>query len=127
MIGDGPKGATGSSRYMLEQLAHDKYGIAYSGIEHAQGISGLRAVALQAEDGGPYVLPSHETVQDRSYPLSRSIFFYLNREPGKPLDPIQREFLRYVLSRDGQAVVEQMHLYLPLTKQALEEELKKLD
>jgi len=127
MIGSGPQGPTGSSRIMLEHLAHDKYGIAFSGIEHAKGISGLRAIALQAEDGGPYVMPSRETVQDRSYPLSRSIFFYLNREPGKPLDPLQKEFLRYVLSRNGQAVVEQMHLYLPLTRKVLEEQLKKLD
>jgi phosphate transport system substrate-binding protein len=66
-------------------------------------------------------------VQARRYPLLRDVYYYLKREKGKPIDPKAREFLRYVLSREGQAAIERDGKYLPLTPQAAAEQLKKLD
>jgi phosphate transport system substrate-binding protein len=72
-------------------------------------------------------MPSRQSFQDRTYPLVRSIYIFLNRAPGKPLDPKLREFLRYVLSRDGQELVASNGSYLPLPASVVREELKKLD
>jgi phosphate transport system substrate-binding protein len=54
------------------------------------------------------------------------VYFYLDREPGKPIDPKLKEFLRFVLSRQGQEAIAKDGKYLPLTKEAAEEQLKKL-
>jgi phosphate transport system substrate-binding protein len=57
--------------------------------------------------GGPFLLPTHETIANHTYALTRSITAYIDRAPGKPADPRVAEFLRYVLSPAGQqAVVE---------------------
>ena len=54
------------------------------------------------------------------------VYFYLDRVPGQPIDPKLKEFLRFVLSRQGQAAIAKDGKYLPLTKEAVEEQLKKL-
>ena len=117
---------SGSSYHMLEELSKDKYGIAWCGIPHAKGFPQLKPLALAA-DGGAYVQPTRETVQNRTYPLTRSIFMYIKHAPGKPVDPVVAEFLRFVLSAEGQEVVASHNVYLPLTPGAASEELKKVD
>ena len=77
--------------------------------------------------GGAAVTPSRESFQDRSYPLVRSIYIYLNRKPGTRVDPKLTEFLRYVLSREGQEIVADNGSYLPLTAAVVREQLGKLD
>ena len=72
-------------------------------------------------------MPSRESFQARTYPLVRNIYIYVNRKPGTPLDPKLKEFLRYMLSRDGQEVVEKNGSYLPLTAAVVNEQLKRLD
>ena len=84
-------------------------------------------MALAAREGAPYVMPTLRTVQDRTYPLSRSVYIYINRAPGKPLEPRQREFLRYILSREGQQAVVRNANYLPLAPGIVAEERRKLD
>jgi phosphate transport system substrate-binding protein len=118
-----------SSYHMLADLANDKYGIAWCGVPHANKFPELKLkpVALAAKQGGPYVLPSKESVQNRTYPLARSIFMFINREPGKPLDPKVKEFLRYILSREGQREVLKLNIYLPLTAEVVYEQLRRLD
>lgn len=128
MVSGGLVGQTGSIRYMLtHELAKDPYGIAWTGIPHAAGISEVKPLALAAKAGGPYVFPSLETVQNRTYPLTRTVFMYLNRAPGKALKPQVREFMRYVLSRQGQQDVAQVGVYLPLTGTFARDQLEKLD
>ena len=61
--------------------------------------------SLAADERGPFVTPSRASFQDRTYPLVRSIYLYLNRKPGTPIEPKLREFLRFILSRDGQQIV----------------------
>jgi phosphate transport system substrate-binding protein len=86
-----------------------------------------KPVALAAKSGGPYVELTLENVQNRTYPLTRDVYYYLNREPGKPLAPRLKEFLRYILSREGQDAVMRDGKYLPLTAEAAREQLKKLE
>jgi phosphate transport system substrate-binding protein len=115
-------------RHMLAgELAADRYGMAWTVLPQAKGVSGIKPVALAAREGGAYVLPSRQSFQDRSYPLVRSVYFFLNRAPGKPLEPRLREFLRYLLSREGQEIVAREGGYLPLTAAFAREQLTKLD
>jgi phosphate transport system substrate-binding protein len=72
-------------------------------------------------------MPSAASFQDRSYPLVRSIYIYLNRPPGKPVEPRLKEFLRFVLSREGQQIVADNASYLPLTADVVREQRRKLD
>jgi phosphate transport system substrate-binding protein len=66
-------------------------------------------------------------VTNRSYPLTRTVYFYVNRAPGKPANPLVQEFMRYILSREGQAEVARQEIYLPLTSAMVLKERAKLD
>ncbi len=128
MIADNDKAQLGGLQHMLaDELARDKYGIAWTVIPQARKVPDLKPLALAARDGGPYIEPSRESFQNRTYPLTRSIYIYLNRKPGQPLDLRVKEFLRYVLSREGQEAVEHAGKYLPLTAEVAREQLKKLE
>jgi phosphate transport system substrate-binding protein len=71
-------------------------------------------LALGQNPGGPYYAPTYENVALTTYPLSRVLYFNINKAPGKPLNPAVEEFLRFVLSREGQKIVLDEALYLPL-------------
>lgn len=116
MIGDSDKATQRLGiRSMLEnELARDPRGIAWTIMPQAKGIAGIKPVALARDERGPYVLPSMESFRDRSYPLVRSIYIYLNRKPGTEVEPRLREFLRFVLSREGQLIVADGSGFLPL-------------
>jgi phosphate transport system substrate-binding protein len=87
----------------------------------------LAPPALAARDGGPYVAPSKASFQDRTYPLVRSLYFYLNRPPGSAIEPRLREFLRYILSREGQEAIVRDGNYLPLPAAFAREQAARLD
>lgn len=129
MIADADKAEQrGGIRSMLEhELAQNPYGIAWTIMPQAKGIAGIKPVALAARDGGPYVTPSRESFQDRSYPLVRSIYLYLNRKPGTPVEPKLREFLRFILSREGQAIVADGSGFLPLPSAVVAAQRAKID
>ena len=112
---------------LKNELANDRYGIAWTVMPQAQGVSGIKLVAIAPREGGAYVMPSAKSFQDRTYPLVRNIYIFVNRPPGKPLDPKLAEFLRYVLSREGQEIVARNGSYLPLTAEVVREQRKKLD
>ena len=80
-----------------------------------------------ATDGGPFVEHTLESVQNRSYPLFQEAYFYTSVKPRTAIDPNVKEFLRYVLSQEGQAEVQRDGKYLPLTAEVVREQLKKLD
>ncbi len=109
----------------LAALAADKYGIAYSGIRYRN--PDVRPIALAASEAGPYVEPTKENTTNRSYPLIRDISIYINRAPGKSIEPTVKEFLRYVLSREGQQAVIREGDYQPLTAAVIREQLRKLE
>jgi phosphate transport system substrate-binding protein len=120
--------AHGGLHHMLaDELAHDRYGIAWSVLPQARGVSGIKAIALSESASGPYVLPAPASFRDHSYPLSRDIYIYFNRAPDQPLDPKVREFLRYVLSQEGQTLLQDASKYLPLTAERARSQLTKLD
>ncbi len=87
----------------------------------------MKELAVQAYDGGPYVKRTLETVHDRTFPLYGRYFFYFNREPGKPVDPKVDEWLRFILSQEGQECVQREGRYIPLTGEVVKAQLKKLD
>lgn len=118
---------SGTADQMLDDLSNDKYGIAWAGIAHARGKPRVKAIALGRTDSGPFIPCTRETTAARTYPLTRSIFIQLNRPPGEPLDPRIREFLRYILSRQGQTAVANQGDYLPLTREELDHQLRALD
>ena len=112
---------------MLTDLSRDKYGIAWTGIWQAKGFPQLKPIALAADEGGPYVAPTRENFQSRAYPLTRSVYLFINRAPGQPVDAKVKEYLRYVLSREGQEAVATNNVYFPLPLSVVREQLKKLE
>jgi phosphate transport system substrate-binding protein len=89
--------------------------------------SDVKVLPLAAKAGGPYVTPSPRTFFDGSYPMHNGAYLYLNRVPGKPLSTRDKEFLRFVLSREGQQIVADSRIFIPLSAAQAEAELKKLD
>lgn len=123
---DGELGAAVASERMLEELSQDRYGIAWAALMHTKNYPAVRTVPLAVGDGGRFVAITPSTVRDRSYPLVRDAYFYANREPGKPLNPRVREFLRYILSREGQQVIDDLGIFSPLPAEVAEEQLARI-
>lgn len=110
---------------VLASVARDPDGIAFAppvpGNDHA------KAVELASEDGGAFYPLTPMTVAARTYPLTRVISVALDRKPGEPLDPKLREFLRYILSRDGQQAVASDGVYVPLSPESAQRQMQRLD
>jgi phosphate transport system substrate-binding protein len=128
-----PDGKLGRS--LNDDLAKDRSGIAYIAAPTrslaAEGASriqpALKLLEVAAGPEGPYVPYTIDTLRDRSYPLYDEIFAYLERVPGRSLDPKVEEYIRFVLSREGQAEVMRDGKYLPLTAKVVREQLEKLE
>jgi len=110
------------SASVVQGVTEDKYAIGYSGIGYKT--SGVRAVPLAAKPG-QCIDDSAENVLSGKYPLSRFLYVYVNKAPNKPLDPLVREFLKYVLSQQGQQTVVKDG-FIPLPNKIVQEELAKL-
>jgi phosphate transport system substrate-binding protein len=119
---NGVKEQPGSSS-VVQGVAEDKYAIGYSGVGYTT--SGVKTVPLSEGDAGPFYGESYENILARKYPLSRYLYVYVNKAPGKPLDPLIREFSRFVLSKEGQEIVVKDGFF-PLTSGVVSEELAKL-
>jgi len=123
------------SRGLNEDLLKDKYGIAYIAAPtvtmnfaaQEQVSPRLKILPLAETAAGPYVEYTIETLQNRTYPLFDEVYFYTHALPGKGLDSKVREFLRFVLSREGQELIMKDGKYLPLTAKVAREQLAKLD
>ena len=107
---------------MVQGVTEDKYAIGYSGIGYKT--SGVRAVPVAAK-GGLCIDDDPENVISGKYPLSRFLYVYVNKAPNKPLDPLVREYLKYVLSQHGQQTVVKDG-FIPLPNKIVQEELAKL-
>jgi phosphate transport system substrate-binding protein len=109
---------------MVEDLAKDPYAICYS--EENFKVDGAKLVELAPGDTKNYVPLTRENVRNRSYPLYDAVYLYANGSAQKPMDPKVKEFLRFVLSREGQEAIAKDGKYLPLTKEVVDAQLKKL-
>ena len=119
-------------RGMNEDLAADKYGIGIVAAPTTNLTGGAsqptqKVLPVAVKDGGPYIPYTLDTLQNRTYPLYDRIFAYADRERGKPMNPAVLEFLRFVLSQEGQAEVMRDGKYLPLTAEVANAQLKRLE
>jgi len=112
------------SASVVQGITEDKYSIGYSGIGYVT--SGVKAVKLSKKKGEKCVDGSYENVKSNAYPLSRYLYLNIVKHPNKPLDPLVKEFLKFVLSQEGQQIVIKDG-YLPLPNDVLQAELKKLE
>jgi len=87
----------------------------------------VKVVPLAENDHEAFIAPTLETVASHKYPLSRYVYVFVNRPPGKPLEPKVKEFIKLVLSHEGQQAVADDGVYIPLNADVVREELRKLD
>ena len=87
----------------------------------------VRVLPLAADPGAPFVTPSAQTFFDGSYPLHNGAYLYLNRVPGQPLPVREKEFARFILSREGQQILADNRLFIPLNAEQVKAELAKLE
>lgn len=109
---------------ILDALGRDPHGIAISNVRYAT--PQVRALALAWQPDGPWVDATPATLIAQTYPLVRIIPAIIDRVPGQPIEPTVREFLRYLLSRDGQRSLVEHSGYLPLGADALAEQRRRL-
>ena len=101
-VKDSVKEQPGSAS-VVQGVTVDRFAVGYSGIGYTT--PGVRAVPLADKDGAACVEATAGNAYEGSYPLARFLYVYVNKAPGKPLDPLTREFVTLVLSREGQEVV----------------------
>jgi len=112
------------SASVVQGVTVDRYAIGYSGIGYAT--AGVRAVPLAEKEGGKCYEADPDNAYAGTYPLSRFLFVYVNRAPGKPLDPLTREFVKLILSKDGQEGVVKDG-YFPIPASIAKEERNKIE
>jgi phosphate transport system substrate-binding protein len=98
---------------LSDKVAADKYAISYTGLAWDTNPD-TKVLKLAVRPGDPAIAPTFENVASQNYPLARTIYMFVNREPGKPLNPVLREFIRYALSREGQQAVVDDRIFTPL-------------
>ncbi|MGB0911612.1 MAG: PstS family phosphate ABC transporter substrate-binding protein [Nitrospirales bacterium] len=109
------------SASVVQGVTKDRAGMGYSGIGYMT--SGVRAIPLAAKKGKPFVEPTFTNAAQGAYPLARFLYVYVNKSPGKPLPPLVQEYLRYIYSKEGQAVVIKDG-YFPLSAAVIESQSK---
>lgn len=119
---DTVKEQPGSSS-VVQGVASDKYAIGYSGIGYIT--ADVRALAIAADAKTAPIAADAAHAYSGEYPLARMLYVYVNVKPGTPLEPLRREFLRFVLSRQGQELVVKDGYY-PVTARIAENALKSI-
>ena len=111
------------SASVVQGVTEDRYGIGYSGIGYST--SGVKPVRLAKKAGEtPYSTGADDVLSGR-YPLSRYLYVYINKAPNEPADPLVRELLNFVLSKEGQEIVVKDG-YLPVSAKIVQEEQAKV-
>lgn len=111
------------SEAVVQNVSSDKFAIGYSGIGYRT--EGVRAVPLSIVQGGECYDTSADATYSGNYPVARYLYIYFNRKPNEQIDPLRGEFIKYVLSKEGQAQIEKSGFY-PLTSEVRAKELKRL-
>lgn len=110
----------------LAALARDPLGIAYAPLDD-QGYADIKALALSERDSGPFHALTAQTIAARTYPLTRVVKVVINRNPDKPIDANAKEFMRYILSRDGQGAIVRDGAYIALSADDAQRQLHRLE
>jgi phosphate transport system substrate-binding protein len=108
------------SASVVQSVSVDPFSAGYSGIGYKT--SSVRALPL-AESGTSFLEPSAENALTGEYPLARFLYIYVNKAPGKPLDPLTQEFVKMILSKEGQEVVIKGG-YFPIANAVTSEDLQ---
>jgi phosphate transport system substrate-binding protein len=108
------------SASVVQAVTTSSNGIGYSGIGYST--SGVKAVPLAAKEGAPFVEANAENAISGAYPLSRFLYVYVNKKPNEPLAPLEKEFIKMVLSKTGQQVVVKDG-YIPMPAKVAEKAL----
>ena len=111
------------SASVVQGITKSLNGIGYSGIGYRT--SGVKTVPLSRK-GSDFIPATPEAAVSGKYPLGRFLWVYVNKAPNKGLLPIEREFLKMILSREGQDVVIKDG-YIPLPEKVVEEYLAKIN
>lgn len=120
-------GAAVASERPLEVLSKNKFALGIAALMHVKDFPDVKVLRISPKKGAPAIALTPENVANRTYPLIRDAYFYVNKAPGQPLDPKVREFMRFVLSREGQEIIARVGYYYPLPASYLKEQLKKLE
>ena len=110
---------------LSDKVGADKYAISYTGLAWNTNLD-TKVLKLMVHAGEPPIAPTFENVTSQRYPLSRTIYIFANREPGKPMNPVLREFILYALSREGQQAVVDDRIFTPLPVTLNRHEAEKL-
>jgi len=111
------------SAAVVQSVSVDKYSMGYCGIGYKT--AGVKAVPLTVKEGSPFVIANAANAYSGKYPIARFLYVYINRAPGKTLDPIVKEFMTMVLSKEGQDVVVKDGFFA-LPNAIVREELKRI-
>jgi phosphate transport system substrate-binding protein len=110
------------SASVVQSVASAINTIGYSGIGYQMSMVKLLPIA---RSGTGYVKATQENIRSGKYPLSRYLYIYINKAPSKPLSPIEREFIRFIYSQQGQSLVSKEG-YVPISARIAQSELKKV-
>lgn len=119
---DSVKEQPGSSA-VVQGVASDRYAIGYSGMGYKTADACV--VPLAMDEKSPFVPASAEHAYSGEYPLARFLYISLNYKPGTQLDPLRREFLKYVFSKHGQEAVVKDG-FLPLSAKIARNSLEQI-
>ena len=111
------------SASVVQAVASSLNGIGYSGIGYLT--SGVKAIAIAAETGSEPIAATAANVVNGDYPLARYLYVYVNKKPNTSLPPLELEFLKLVLSKQGQEIVEKDG-YIPVSASIALREMRRL-
>jgi phosphate transport system substrate-binding protein len=112
------------SASVVQGVTEDPSGIGYSGIGYVT--SGIRALPIAEKDASAFAAPTQENAMNGSYPIWRHLLVYVNKAPNKPLDPLVKEFIKFIYSKEGQVIVIKDGFF-PLSQSMIAKELPKLE
>ncbi|WGW01923.1 phosphate ABC transporter substrate-binding protein [Vibrio sp. YMD68] len=110
------------SASVVQSVASSINTIGYSGVGYQ--MSGVKLIPI-SKVGQDYIFPSHDNILSGKYPLSRYLYVYINKHPNRPLTPIEREFIRFVFSAQGQELVRKDG-YISIGTDIAKQELQKV-
>jgi phosphate transport system substrate-binding protein len=119
------KGFTHAFTVAAEDMATHPGGLTYALLANVR--PNVKVLSLSWKDGAACYQPTVDNVYSHKYPFSRYVYIYVNKAPDKPLPPKVKEFLKLVLSKEGQQVVADERVFMPLQPDVVQQELRKLE